>query len=81
MRWKSETFEERRKRLETWRPWFAWRPVVIDGERVWLEWIFRRTKVHTPYYSGGDALYEVEFTDAMSILRKQQAMKDYDGLE
>lgn len=79
MRWRSETFDERRKRLETWRPWFAWRPVLIGSERVWLEWIFRRTKIH---YSGmGDCFYEVEFADAMSILRKQQAMKDYDGLE
>jgi hypothetical protein len=79
MRWNTETFAEKCKRLETWRPWFAWRPVVIDNERIWLEWIFRRTKV---YYGGmGDVMYEVEFTDAMSILRKQEAMKDYDGLE
>lgn len=79
MRWKSETIDERRKRLETWRPWFAWRPVVVDNERVWLEWIFRRTKMH---YAGlGEYSYEVEFADAMSILRKQEAMKDYDGLE
>ena len=79
MRWNTETFAEKCKRLETWRPWFAWRPVVIDNERIWLEWIFRRTKVY--WGGGGDVMYEVEFTDAMSILRRQQAMKDYDGLE
>jgi hypothetical protein len=79
MRWRTETFDERKKRLETWRPWFAWRPVVVGKERIWLEWIFRRTRIT---YSGmGDYFSEVEFTDAMSILKKEQAMKDYDGLE
>jgi hypothetical protein len=79
MRWRTETFDERKKRLETWRPWFAWRPVVIDGHRVWLEWVYKRTKI---YHGGmGDYFSEVEFTDAMSILKKEQAMKDYDGLE
>lgn len=26
-----------------WRRWWAWRPVVIDGDTmVWLEWVERR---------------------------------------
>ncbi len=25
-----------------WRPWFAWRPAMVDGHLVWLEWIERR---------------------------------------
>jgi hypothetical protein len=39
MRWKKR---QPRPTLY-WRPWFAWRPVVIeDGEdKVWLEWIWR----------------------------------------
>lgn len=79
MRWKTETFNEKRERLKKWRPWFAWRPVVIDSDRVWLEWIYRRTKV----YSGGigDTIYETEYADAMSILKKQKYEAEYDGLE
>lgn len=31
-----------------WKPWFAWRPVVIEntGEKVWLEWIWRHVELH-----------------------------------
>lgn len=79
MRWRTETFNEKSKRLLTWRRWFAWRPVMIDNERVWLEWIYRRTKV---YYGGlGDIIYEVEYADSMSILKKENKLNEYDGLE
>ncbi len=78
MRWKAETFEEKRRRLETWRPWFAYKPVVIDGERVWFEWIYRRTKIHVGSLG---AFEEIEYADTMSILKKEKVMKDYDGLE
>jgi hypothetical protein len=79
MRWKTETQEERDYRLRQWKRWFAWRPVVIDGERVWLEYVYRRTKV---YYGGmGDTLFETEYADLVSMLRKQQAEHTYDGLE
>lgn len=29
-------------RRSGWRPWFAWRPVVIGSEWVWLELVERR---------------------------------------
>lgn len=34
-----------------WKPWFAWRPIVIEdtGEWVWLEWVWR----HSEWVSGG----------------------------
>lgn len=79
MRWKAETLKEKADRLRNWRPWFAWYPVNIGTERVWLEHIFRRTKV---YYGGmGDVLYETEYADAMSMLKKEKVEQDYDGLE
>ena len=77
MRWRTETWNEKCKRLGTWRKWFAWYPVMIDNEKVWLEWVYRRTKV----YNGIDTLYETEYTDVMSILRKEDQLKEYDGLE
>jgi hypothetical protein len=27
---------------DVWRRWFAWHPVTVDGQRVWLRWIERR---------------------------------------
>lgn len=27
---------------ERWRPWFAWHPVSLGYETVWLRWIERR---------------------------------------
>lgn len=24
-----------------WRGWFAWHPVTVRGERVWLRWVER----------------------------------------
>ena len=26
-----------------WRPWFAWHPVKIQGRRVWMTTVYRRT--------------------------------------
>lgn len=79
MRWKTETFNERRDRLGKWRPWFAWKPVMIENERVWLEWIYRRIKIQHGVY--GEALYETEYADTMTILKKQKYEAEYDGLE
>jgi len=25
-----------------WRSWFAWHPVTVDGQRIWLHWVERR---------------------------------------
>jgi hypothetical protein len=79
MRWQIETRDEKRNRLAQWRPWFAWYPVMVDNDKVWLEWVYRRFQTH--YGPIGEIYYVKEYADAMSILRKQQTMKDYDGLE
>lgn len=79
MRWKSETFDEKRARLATWRPCFAWRPIKVDDEWVWLEWIFKRKVIQ--HGALGDIYIEIQYADAMSILRKREAMEHYDGLE
>lgn len=32
-----------RKRIYgDWKPWFAWRPVKINGQRIWLKTVYRR---------------------------------------
>jgi hypothetical protein len=25
----------------TWKPWFAWHPVWVDGQQVWCRWVER----------------------------------------
>lgn len=51
MRWKHKTFDR-----SEWHKWFAWYPVVIDGENVWLETVERRACFSQPYPD--DTIYE-----------------------
>lgn len=37
-----DTFVARKVEVSPWEQWFAWRPVKVNGERVWLKYIFRR---------------------------------------
>ena len=41
MRFKKETADDKQKRLREWHNWFAWKPVRINREIVWLETIQR----------------------------------------
>lgn len=42
-----------------WRPWFAWRPIWIGDNLVWLETVWRRH--HVGYEgSGWDVEYSLE---------------------
>ncbi len=46
------TYKGWRMRRESWRRWFAWRPVVVSVDEheqktcVWLEWVERRGRWH-----------------------------------
>src|SRR5262249_13675412 len=31
-----------RMKDDAWGSWFAWHPISVDGQRVWLHWIERR---------------------------------------
>lgn len=43
MRWKAKD--------NWWHLWYAWYPVNIDGEYVWLEWVERYTEKVTWDYT------------------------------
>ena len=38
----GESWEKQKKRLEDWHEWFAWYPVKVHNERVWLKTVYRR---------------------------------------
>lgn len=50
MRWHSlqDKWEQSDKRKAKWHKWFAWHPVRIDGDAVWLEYVERK---HTIIYA------------------------------
>ena len=44
--WRTLRWTEQQFRIMNWRPkweeWFAWRPVKVHGEWVWMETVYRR---------------------------------------
>jgi len=46
MRWRyrspRDKTEDYIKDMGKWKPFFTWTPVIVDGERIWLERIYRR---------------------------------------
>lgn len=40
--WLFHLPEEEPADYRNWRPWFAWRPKIIDRKLVWFEWVERR---------------------------------------
>jgi hypothetical protein len=49
VRWHSESWDTARTRLTQWHRWYAWFPVRVGEQRVWLEWIERKLY---PVYEG-----------------------------
>jgi hypothetical protein len=39
-----------------WHRWFAWHPVSIEGQTIWLEIVLRRREVQS-YVLGGNLSY------------------------
>lgn len=40
------TYVARKTEIAPWQPWFAWRPVKVNSQRIWMKKIFRR-KINT----------------------------------
>lgn len=82
MRWKTRYSRKEawaKKRYE-WHEWFAWRPVTIKDEWVWFEKIYRRYRSSRIGIEFG-ASDVAEYSDAMDMLKREQKIKFYDGLE
>lgn len=46
------------RRFELWESWFAWHPIFIDGEMIWLERIER--KLESSYARGIFWAYRIQ---------------------
>lgn len=66
MRWPAgptgeQLWRAQRARLEAWHPWWAWHPVRIDTEWVWLERVQRIGFYSIGY--GGDWTWDYKLED------------------
>ena len=64
MKWKTgpsphEQEMVRIAKMKQWHTWFAWYPVTVGEDRVWLETVLRRGSVHNVSDSGR-AFFEYE---------------------
>lgn len=54
--WLDNEITERKRRWigpsPYWRRWWAWFPVTVDGQQVWLEWVWRQSRAagHCVWY-------------------------------
>lgn len=77
MRWlhitKEQKVRRRIKKLGEWHKWFAWYPVQVKDEKVWLEILIRKGKHHgfvstrqekREFYNGTGGVYESYSNDA-----------------
>lgn len=65
MKWRTETWDEQKARLQKWHKWFAWHPVIIkekDGKHysIWLKNIYRRGVYSVSYSDANWVWYYVE---------------------
>lgn len=62
---REQKWTERKFKVESWNPWFAWHPVRIGPRKcVWLEKIERRYKTYGLSFS---SMWAVEYRDLTTM--------------
>ena len=56
----------RKQIVGQWKEWFAWRPVLVKGKRVWLKKVYRR-KINT--YVDMEDWARYEYGTVFDVLR------------
>ena len=56
----------RKQEVAPWEEWFAWRPVKVNGKRVWLKRVYRRC-INT--YVDMDDWRRYEYGTAFDVIR------------
>jgi hypothetical protein len=65
----QDRFIARKIEVRPWYRWFAWRPIKIEGRRVWFKTIYRRQIVS--YVDMDDWVY-YEYGTLFHILKQSQ---------
>lgn len=62
------------KKPALWEPWFAWHPVKIGDQRVWLKRIYRRVVPYGTYANimSGSSSIEYEYGTIFDVIRGDQ---------
>jgi hypothetical protein len=50
-----------------WKPYFAWRPVEVNGKRVWFKKVFRR-KIEV-CYDINEEFYHYEYGNIFDVIK------------
>lgn len=58
----------RNQEFAPWKKWFAWRPVKVNGKRVWLKKIYRRC-INT--YVDHDDWKRYEYGTVFDVLKNE----------
>jgi hypothetical protein len=66
MRFQFESDEAKDARLKQWKRWFAWHPIWIEYELIWLEWVDRRFTRNNYACLGGSPLYWTHYRKVQS---------------
>ena len=69
----NETYIPRKQETTPWTEWFAWRPVKVNGKRVWLKKVFRRC-VNT--YVDHDDWKRYEYGTAFDVIRNESTLRE-----
>ena len=56
----------RKQEIGPWKPWFAWRPVKVNGKKVWMKKVYRRC-INT--YVDHDDWRRYQYGDMFDVLR------------
>lgn len=74
MNWYSETWQQKRDRLQRWHHWFAWHPVRVNTRIYWLETIYIKGQFHSNY----DCYWTWEYAaNVFDILKNDPSARDY----
>jgi hypothetical protein len=55
-------------RLQRWHRWFAWYPITVDGDKYWLEFVYRKASIRFTILDDYPC-YNWEFSKTMEAQR------------
>lgn len=63
------TWVPRKAEMHPWEQWYAWRPIKVNGKRVWLKKVYRRC-INT--YVDHDDWKRYEYGTIFDVLKNEE---------